>query len=93
LDNLLISISVSEIIRGEALNGTWIEETLVSHEEKKALQDPSSSDMKELFHSIRDRIERKVRDVQDIARNNRDDSEEGTLKWAQLNSVYEKKVK
>jgi hypothetical protein len=56
LDNLLISVSVSEVIRGDALNGTWIEETPLSHEKEEALQDSSSSDIKELLYSTRDRI-------------------------------------
>jgi hypothetical protein len=52
---LLITVSVSEIVRGEVPNGTWIEETPLSHE-KEDLEDSSSSDIKELFCSIRDRI-------------------------------------
>jgi len=56
LDNLLISVLVSEIIHGDALNETWIEETLFSHEKDEALQDSSFSDIKELLYSIRDRI-------------------------------------
>lgn len=55
MDNFLISVSVSEIIRGDALNETWIEEAPLFHE-KEALQGNSSSDIKELLDSIRDRI-------------------------------------
>jgi hypothetical protein len=56
LVNLLISDSVCEIIRGDIPNGTWIEDTPVSDEKEDPLQDCSSSDIKELLYSIRDRI-------------------------------------
>ncbi|RFU32801.1 hypothetical protein B7463_g3563, partial [Scytalidium lignicola] len=48
--------SISKILRGVTPNGTWIGELPLSHEKQEALEDYSSSDIKELLYSIRDRI-------------------------------------